>query len=147
MVTKHLSKKEAWGSPTATRLHIDNTPNEEQLTALRLLAEKVFEPLREWYGQPILINSMFRSHALNIAAGGAKNSSHCKGEAMDIDTNNDNAILFDWIRENLDFDQLIWEFGDDINPDWIHVSYHAGGNRKQVMRAVRKGGRTIYSKL
>ena len=146
MLSKHISKKEAWGSSTATRLHIDNTPSAEQLAALQLLAEKVFEPLREWYGEPIIINSMFRSAALNLAIGGAKNSQHCadNGAAMDIDTVDDNEILFNWLRANVDFDQLIWEFGDDTKPDWIHVSYKHEGNRKQVLKATRKDGRTIY---
>ena len=154
MVSKHITEREAYGSATATRLHIDNTPNAEQLAALQLLAEKVFEPLREWVGEPIKINSMFRSLALNAAIGGAKGSQHCaeNGAAIDIDDDCcarvNNADMFHWLRDNVDFDQLIWEFGDESNPDWVHVSYkREGNNRKQVLKATRKDGRTIYSAI
>jgi hypothetical protein len=113
-----------------------------------LLAEKVFEPLRKWAAEPIRINSMFRSEGVNKAVGGSKTSQHTanNGAAVDLDAMGEksNSELFHYIMENLDFDQLIWEFGNELNPDWIHVSFKATGNRKQVIKAVRINGKTKY---
>jgi hypothetical protein len=138
--------REATESITATNLGIKNIPSEKELKAMKTLAEKVFEPLRKWYGFPIRINSFYRSPRLNQAIGGSLNSQHCKGEAMDISCKESN-ILFHWIKANLDFDQLIWEFGNDINPQWVHVSYIEGRNRKQVLKAKKVKGKTIYESL
>jgi hypothetical protein len=147
-LTKHVSFKEA----TRTSRKLDNTPNANQLKNMIALCENIFEPLRVWAGEPIKINSMFRSPAVNVAIGGAKNSQHTanNGSAMDIDATDKktNADLFNYIRENLPFDQLIWEFGNDKNPDWIHVSYCTHrANRKQVLKAVKIGSVTKYLKF
>jgi len=132
-------------SNTATRRNIDNNPNAEQLAAMKLVTAKVFQPVREWYGKPIRVNSFFRSPELNTRTGGSKTSQHCKGEAIDIDTSNDNKKLYDYIRDNLEYDQLIWEFGNESNPDWIHVSFSKNGNRKRQLLAKKVNGRTTYS--
>jgi hypothetical protein len=143
-ISTNISFKEGVRSSTASRRNIENTPNADQLSAMKLLAEKVFQPLRVWYDKPIMITSFFRSIALNTQIGGSKTSQHCKGEAVDIDTASDNAKLFNYIKDNLEFDQMIWEFGDDNNPDWVHVSYSINGNRKKLLKAVKQNGRTTY---
>ena len=149
MISKHISYKEGVYSITATRRGIDNTPNNEQLSNMELVAEKVFEPLRKWVGGPIKINSFFRGLPLNTAIGGSKKSQHMKGQAMDIDDNYGhatNAEMYHWIKENLDFDQMIWEFGDDDNPNWIHVSYVSPeDNRNRCLKAKKHKGKTVYS--
>ena len=149
MISKHVSYKEGVYSTTATRLGIDNTPGDDQLHFMELIAEKVFEPLRKWVGGPIKINSFYRSPELNKAIGGSSKSQHCKGQAMDIDDTLDkvtSAEMFNWIKENLDFDQMIWEFGDDDNPNWVHVSYVSEEkNRNRCLRAFKSGGKTVYS--
>jgi len=127
-ISRHISYNEGVRSNTATRYNIDNTPSKDQLQAMVNVAENCFEPLREWYGKPIRVNSFFRCEALNAKVGGAKTSQHMRGEAIDIDTENDNKILFDWCKRNLDFDQLIWEYGGR----WIHISFKAK-NRRQVL--------------
>jgi zinc D-Ala-D-Ala carboxypeptidase len=148
MISEHISYKEGTYSVTATRLGVDNTPDNEQLSNMELVAEKVFEPLRKWVGGPIKINSFFRGLPLNTAIGGSKKSQHMKGQAMDIDDNYGhatNAEMYHWIKENLDFDQMIWEFGDDDNPDWVHVSYVSEEeNRNRCLKAYRKDGKTQY---
>ena len=115
---------------------------------MELIAEKVFEPLREWEGGPIKINSFFRSPDLNKAIGGSGKSQHCKGQAIDIDDTfgkATNAEMYNWIKENLDFDQMIWEFGDDDNPNWVHVSYVSDvSNRNRCLKAYKEGGKTKY---
>jgi hypothetical protein len=148
-LSNHISWKEATNSNTATRKGISNEPSPDQVGNMIELAVKVFEPLREWVGQAIRINSMFRSEALNTAIGGSSTSQHCanNGAAMDIDDDyceKTNAEMFNWIKDNLDFDQMIWEFGTTDNPDWVHVSYKSEGNRKQILKAVRVDGRTKY---
>ena len=149
MISEHVSYKEGVYSITATRLGLDNDPNDEQLKNMELVAEKVFEPLREWVGGPVKVNSFFRGPKLNKAIGGAKKSQHMKGQAMDIDDNYGNATnaeMYHWIKENLNFDQLIWEFGDDDNPNWLHVSYVSKeDNRNRCLRAYRNNGKTAYS--
>ena len=148
MISKHRSLKEGIFSQTATRRDLDNTPNEEQLENMKLIGEKVFEPLREWVGGPIKINSFFRGLPLNTAIGGAKSSQHMKGQAMDIDDtfgHATNADMYNWIKENLDFDQMIWEFGDDDNPNWVHVSYVSEDeNRNRCLKAYKDKGKTKY---
>ena len=149
MISEHVSYKEGVYSITATRLGINNTPNDEQLDNMELVAKEVFEPLREWVGGPIKINSFFRGLPLNTAIGGSKKSQHMKGQAMDIDDNYGhatNAEMYHWIKENLDFDQMIWEFGNDDEPNWIHVSYvSAEENRNRCLRAYKSNGKTAYS--
>ena len=147
-ISEHITYAEATVSNKAKQLGVSNSPNERELKAMKLLAEKVFEPLRKWYGKPIQITSFFRSTKINKAIGGVQRgntvSQHARGEAVDIDTTSDNRKLFDYIKDNLPFDQLIWENGDDNVPGWIHVSYSETRNRKQVLRAVRKNGKTVY---
>ena len=148
MISKHISEKEGVYSITATRRGIDNIPNSDELNNMRLLAEEVFEPLRVYVGGPIKINSFFRCPELNTAIGGSGKSQHCKGQAMDIDDTfgkMTNADMYHWIKDNLEFDQMIWEFGDDKNPDWVHVSYVSESeNRNRCLRAIRKNGKTHY---
>ena len=148
MISEHISYKEGVYSRTATRLGIDNTPEDDQLHFMEIIAEEVFEPLRKWVGGPIKINSFFRSPKLNTAIGGSATSQHCKGQAMDIDDtfgHASNAEMYHWIKDNLDFDQMIWEFGDDDNPDWVHVSYVSSEkNRNRCLKAYKEDGRTKY---
>jgi len=138
-ISKHISYKEATGSNYAKQNGIKNKPDDEQVENMQLLAEKVFEPLREWVDAPIKVNSMFRSLELNTALKGSKTSSHMKGEAMDITSmgGKSNLEMFHWIKDNLDFDQLIWEFGKE--PKWLHVSYNKDNNRKQVLVTKKRG--------
>ena len=147
-ISKHVSWKEGTYSRTGERRGLDNTPNEEQLKCMKEVAENLFEPLREWVGGPIKINSFFRSPDLNTAIGGSTTSQHCKGQAMDIDDtfkHKTNAEMFEWIRYNLPYDQIIWEFGDDNNPNWIHVSYvDKQENRNRCLKAYKKNGKTKY---
>ena len=138
-------------SRTATRLDIDNKPNNDQMHSMCLIAEEVFEPLRVWVGGPIKINSFFRSPELNKAIGGSSKSQHCHGQAMDIDDTfgrATNAEMFEFIKDNLSFDQLIWEFGTNDNPDWIHISYVSEEeNRNIMLEAYKNKGRTAYKKI
>ena len=138
-ISKHISYEEAVGSNYAKQKGIKNKPNEEQVENMKLLAEKVFEPLREWVDAPIKVNSMFRSLEPNTALKGSKTSSHMKGEAMDITSmgGKSNLEMFHWIKDNLCFDQLIWEFGKE--PKWLHVSYNKDNNRKQVLVTKKRG--------
>ena len=148
MISKHISYKEGVYSTTATRKGINNTPDNEQLTNMELIAEEIFEPLRIYVGGPIKINSFFRCPELNTAIGGSTTSQHCKGQAIDIDDTfgrMTNAEMYHWIKDNLDFDQMIWEFGDDDNPDWVHISYVSPeDNRNRCLKAYRKNGKTKY---
>ena len=148
MISEHISYKEGVYSTTALRRGIENTPNNEQLKNMETLAKEVFEPLRAYVGGPIKINSFFRSAELNKAIGGSTTSQHCKGQAMDIDDTfgrMTNAEMYHFIKEHLDFDQMIWEFGDDDNPNWVHVSYVSPEkNRKKCLKAYKESGRTKY---
>ena len=147
-ISKHISYNESVYSRTALRRGIDNKPNEEQLANMKLIGEKIFEPLREYVGGPIKINSFFRGEELNKAIGGSTRSQHCKGQAMDIDDTfgyKTNAQMYDFIKHNLDFDQMIWEFGNDDNPNWVHVSYVSSDKNRQVcLKAYKQNGRTKY---
>ena len=148
-ISKHINGREATESYTAKRKGIENIPNEYQLTNMVGVAENVFEPLRDWVRGPIKINSFFRSVDLNKAIGGSSKSQHCQGRAIDIDDvygHKTNAEMYNYIKNNLDFDQLIWEFGTDDNPDWLHVSYvSADENRRRCLKAEKQKGRTVYS--
>ncbi len=147
-ISKNITYKEAIHSNTAKRLGIDNKPNDEQIANMFTIAEMIFQPLRSYVGGPIKITSFFRSPELNRAIGGSKSSQHMKGQALDLDDVyglKTNAEMFDYIRENLDFDQLIWEFGDDNNPNWIHVSYvDKQENRNRCLKAYKEKGKTKY---
>tara|TARA_Y100001972_G_scaffold60241_2_gene73717 strand:- start:25798 stop:26259 length:462 start_codon:yes stop_codon:yes gene_type:complete len=148
-ISDHISYKEATKSNTASRLGIDNTPNSYHLSNMSILADRLFEPLRKWVGGSIKINSFFRCEELNRAIGGSSRSQHCEGRAVDIDDtfgNKSNAEMFAYIKNNLDFDQIIWEFGDDLNPDWVHMSYVSESeNRSRALRATREDGKTKYT--
>ena len=149
-LSEHLSLAEVTRSDSAKRRGISNMPTPAHIENFKLLAENVFEPIRKHFGKPIHISSGYRSDALNKAIGGSKTSQHCTGEAIDIDMDGSahgitNKMVFDYIKDNLNFDQLIWEFGTASNPDWVHVSYESTGKqRKQVLRAVKSGGATTY---
>ena len=147
-ISKHISNKEGVYSRTALRLGIENKPNEKQLANMKLLAEEVFEPLRAYVGGPIKINSFFRSPELNKAIGGSAKSQHCHGQAIDLDDTFGrctNAEMYEFIKKHLDFDQMIWEFGDDENPDWVHVSYVSEKqNRNRCLQAYKENGKTRY---
>jgi len=148
-ISKHISYKEATFSQTATRKDIDNTPSEEVLQRMKTVAENIFEPLRAYVGGPIKINSFYRSIMLNTAIGGSKSSQHTRGEAIDIDDTlgcMSNKDMFTFIKDELDFDQLIWEFGDDENPAWVHVSYVSPeNNRRRILKASKVNGKTMYN--
>ena len=148
-ISKHITYAEATHSNTAKRKGIDNTPNIKQVETMKLTAEKIFEPLREFVGGPIKVNSFFRSPELNEKIGGSKTSQHCKGQAIDIDDvykYKTNAEMYHWVKENLNFDQMIWEFGTDMNPNWVHISYVSEeDNRNRCLKAYKDDmGRTKY---
>ena len=136
-------------SDSAKRLGVTNMPTPEHIINLKALAENIFEPIRAHFRCPIYISSGYRSAELNKALLGAKTSQHLKGEAIDIDMDGSsngvtNAMVYEFIKSKLDFDQLIWEFGTENAPDWVHVSYNKGVNRKQILRAIKSNGKTIY---
>ena len=140
-ISKHISYKEATHSDYAKQYGIDNKPKAEHIKNMELVAEKVFEPLREWVDSPIRVNSMFRSEDLNRGIKGAPRSQHLTGNAIDLTSmgGKSNLEMFHYIKDNLDFDQLIWEFGVE-DPQWLHVSYkNKKDNRKQVLVTRRKG--------
>jgi len=147
-ISDHITLKEATKSNTAIRRGIDNTPNDYQLSNMENIAKNLFEPLRKWVGGPIRINSFFRSEELNSAIGGSSRSQHCQGRAIDLDDtfgHKTNAEMFQYIKDNLSFDQMIWEFGDNENPDWVHVSFVSfDENRGRIMKAERINGKTTY---
>ena len=147
-ISKYVTYSEVTKSNQATALKLANIPNATQLNNLRLVCTNVFDKVREHFGKPIGISSGFRSVELNAKIGGSKTSQHCEGKALDIDGDVfggiNNKLLFFYIKENCIFDQLIWEFGSENAPDWVHVSYNEGKNRGQVLRALKVGGKTIY---
>lgn len=147
-LSKNLTLAEVIRSETAKRKGISNMPTPEHIENFKKLAENVFQPIRDHFGVPIHISSGYRSVALNKAIKGSSTSQHCSGEAIDIDmdaTSITNKQIFDYIKDNLEFDQLIWEFGTDTNPDWVHVSYESTGKqRKQILRAKKSGNKTTY---
>jgi hypothetical protein len=140
-LSAHVTLAEFENSPTATTHGINNKMSLSQIESAKLLCENVFEPLRIHLNRPIQISSGFRSLQVNKMIGGASTSQHTKGEAMDLQISSNG---FNFIKDKLDFDQLIWEFGNDENPSWVHVSY-SSKNRKQVLKATKKNGKTIYS--
>ncbi len=148
-ISKHLTLEECTRSATADRLGIvNNNPNQSIIENMQLLAEKVFEPIREHFKTPIYVSSMYRGLNLNQAIKGSITSQHCSGQAMDIDMDSKgkptNKDIFDFIKKNLEFDQMIWEFGNDKQPDWVHVSYTSAKNRKQILKAKKINGKTTY---
>jgi hypothetical protein len=147
-LTPHFTLAEFTRSESAKRHGVSNEPTPEHLQNLITLCEKVLEPIRMKFG-PINISSGYRSKTLNHYIGGSLNSQHCEAKAADIDMDGmggaSNTEIFNYIKDSLDFDQLIWEFGDNKKPDWVHVSYNAGKNRKQVLRALKVNGKTAYA--
>lgn len=147
-LSENLTLAEVTKSATAKRKGISNEPTIEHMENLKAVAQNIFQPVRDHFGKPIAVTSGYRSADLNKAIGGSSASQHCKGEAIDMDADVfggvTNREIFEYIKDNLDFDQLIYEFGDENNPDWVHCSFISKGNRRQVLRAVRKKGRTSY---
>jgi len=146
-LTANFSLHELTKSEVALRLNIDNTPSEAEIEALRLLAEKVLQPVRDHYGVGVKVNSGYRSPETNQAAGGAKTSDHCLGRAADIEIPGiPNAELAQWIMDNLEYTQLILEFYTPGIPDsgWVHVSYDPNNLKKQELTAMKVAGKTEY---
>ena len=148
-LSNNLTLAEVTKSATAKRLGISNEPTIEHMENLKAVAQNIFQPVRERFNTPIAVTSGYRSEGLNKAIRGSASSQHCKGEAIDIDADVfgglSNKEIFNYIKEHLVFDQLIWEFGDDDNPDWVHCSYkRVGKNRGQVLKAVRNSGKISY---
>jgi len=141
-LSAHVTLAEFENSPTATTHGINNKMSLSQIESAKLLCENVFEPLRIHLNIPIKISSGYRSPQLNKMIKGSLSSQHCKAEAMDIKID---AKGFHFIKDKLEFDQLIWEFGNDENPQWVHVSYKKDRNRKQVLKAYKQNGKTKYS--
>jgi hypothetical protein len=152
-LSEHLDLSEVIRSESAKRNGISNMPTEQHIANFKLLADKVFEPIRAHFRCPIHISSGYRSIELNRAVKGSLTSQHCTGEAVDLDMDGTpngvtNKMVFDYIKNNLEFDQLIWEFGTNENPDWVHVSYESTGKqRKQVLKAIRSNGSTQYKQI
>lgn len=150
-ISKYVDISEVTSSDTAKRRGIDNSPTPEHLENLKVTCVEVFDKVREHFGVPIYISSGYRSAALNKAIGGSATSDHNNGKALDLDQDGKgngvtNRQVFDYIKDNLEFDQLIWEFGSSQNPDWVHVGYRKGANRKQILRALRNAsGKTTYA--
>jgi hypothetical protein len=148
-LTAHFDLAEFTRSESAKREGLDNTPTPEHLENIKILCEKVLEPIRLRFGS-INISSGYRGKLLNHFIGGAVNSDHCVGRAADIDmddigTGVTNTEIFNYIKDNLDYDQLIWEFGDKVKPDWVHVGYRLGANRKETLRATKVNGKSHYA--
>lgn len=136
-ISKYCTYGEAIRSDTAARLGIANTPNDEQIAAMRYVATEVFDAVREHFGVPLFVSSFFRSPELNVATlGASRTSQHQRGEAIDMVIIGRCAEIFNWIKNNLEFDQLIWEFGSDVEPAWVHCSkVNYRQNKKEVLKA------------
>lgn len=149
-ITAHVSYSEIKHSDTAARKGIYNIPTQEQYDNIKLLCEKVFEPVRRFYNVPIYISSCFRSLELNTAIGGASSSQHLanNGAAMDLDADRygriTNKQIFDYIYDKLGYDQLIWEAGTKDSPAWVHVSYKEESNRKEALIMYKENGESKY---
>ena len=152
-LSKNLSLSECTKSQTAKRLGIKNEPDEQVIKNLRSVAENIFQPCRDHFDCPIYVSSGYRSPELNTAIRGSKTSQHMSGQALDLDADVfqgiTNADIFNYIKDNLEFDQLIWEFGDEDSPDWVHVSYNPyGDNRNRALKSVKiEGGGTAYKPI
>lgn len=131
-ISDHISYEEATRSQTAVRFKIDNSPDAETLERMKVVANACFEPLRKFYGKPLIVSSFYRCEKLNKKIGGSKTSQHITGEAIDIDTGSreENKRLFDWAVANLQYDQIINEY----DYSWVHISYRLGANRNQVLK-------------
>jgi hypothetical protein len=148
-ISEHFSLAELCNSASAKRHGISNVADDKSIKNLTILAENILEPIRKHFEQPIHISSGYRCAALNKKVGGSKTSQHLIGQAVDIDNDNteiSNAEIFNFIKDNLKYDQLIWEFGNDENPDWVHVSF-SNKPRKQILKAYKDGLSTVYKKI
>jgi len=151
-LSDNLSLSEVIKSNTAIRKGINNSPTDDHLESLEDIANDIFQPLRNALGV-IYVSSGYRSEDLNKAIGGSRKSQHSKGEALDLDNDNKNGAasnteIFNYIKDNLDFDQLIWEFGTDEKPDWVHVSYTTKrSNRKEILRVRKINGKNKYERI
>jgi hypothetical protein len=146
-LTKNFTLAEMTKSETALRHGLENNPGEQELAAMKLLAEKVLQPVRDHFKKGVKVNSAYRHPDVNQRVGGSRNSDHTRGQAADIEIPGvANADLAEWIRDNLEFRQLILEFYTPGIPDsgWVHVSYVAEDNKKEVLTATRKDGKTVY---
>jgi hypothetical protein len=146
-LSPNFTLKELTRSDAATRLGLDNQPNDEALENLKLLCEKVLQPVRDHFGKSVTVNSGYRSPESNAAVGGSKTSDHCKGQAADIEIDGlPNPELAQWIMDNLDYTQLILEFYTQGQPNsgWVHVSYDPNNLKKQELTAVKVAGKTQY---
>ena len=146
-LTANFTLEELTKSETALRHGMDNTPGEAEIANLTALAQNVLQPIRDHFGKGVKVNSGFRHPEVNAKVGGSKTSDHCQGQAADIEIPGvPNAELAEWIKDNLEFRQLILEFYTPGIPEsgWVHVSYVAGDNKKQVMTATKKDGKTVY---
>jgi hypothetical protein len=151
-LSEHFTLAELTPSSTAKRLGIKNEPTPAHLECLKGLATNILDKVREHFGKPIWVSSGYRSKALNdVTPGSSSTSQHCSGEAADLDqdgrgTGVSNKMVFDYIKDHLTFDQLIYEYGTDANPDWVHVSWESTGKqRKQVLRCTRVNGKPVYT--
>ena len=145
-LSKNFTLSEMVKSATAERLNVDNSPSDIHLVNLTHLAIRILQPVRDEFGV-ITINSGYRSPALNAKVGGSKTSQHCNGQAADFESfSTPNPVLAKWIANNLEFDQLILEFYDGVNPNsgWVHCSYNLMGNRKKILTALKTGGKVVY---
>lgn len=146
-LTANFSLEELVKSETALRKNLPNNPTVEVVQSLNLLCEKVLQPIRDHYGKGVKVNSGYRAPEVNAAVGGSKTSDHCKGQAADIEIPGlPNAELAEWIRDNLEFTQVILEFYTKGVPDsgWVHVSYDPANLKKQTLTAVKQDGKTVY---
>lgn len=146
-LTTNFSLSELTKSETALRQNMDNTPGEPQIANLKLLAEKVLQPVRDHYGKGVKVNSGYRAPDVNASVGGSKTSDHCKGQAGDIEIPGvANAELAEWIKNNLKFTQIILEFYTPGVPDsgWVHVSYDPANLKCQCLTAMKENGKTVY---
>jgi zinc D-Ala-D-Ala carboxypeptidase len=149
-LSKSFTLNELTKSQEATRLGIDNTPNEEQILNLKLLCENVLQPIRDFYGMPLSVSSGYRSAALCEAIGSSSKSQHTKGQAADFEIFGvANKDLADFVVKNLDYDQCILEFWNENEPNsgWVHCSFNSSGNRKQFLKAEKLNGRVVYTVL
>lgn len=146
-ITKNFTLEEMYKSTTAIRLGMDNAPSDVAVANLIHLCKNVLQPLRDYMDESIRVSSGYRSPELNKKIGGSKTSQHCFGQAADISCGERTAEMYHYIKNNLIFDQLIWEFGNDHNPDWVHVSYSTTHNRKECLRAYKVNGKTVYQHI
>ena len=146
-LSKNFSLEEMVFSPTAIKKGIANKPTEQHILNMQILAEKVLEPIREHMDCIVNISSGYRSASLNAIIGGSSKSQHCFGQAADLQVQGRNHEIFNFIKDNLEFDQAIWEFGTDSEPSWVHVSYVNGKNKKQCLKAIKEKGKTQYIKV